>query len=189
MPANIAISKRSVTKTLRVYREPSETAPFADKTFQLLYAAAPDMGGDHTDDNELLIALRHPLRRQILRAMAATDPPDLILFTGDFVDAMVDPRGAMLNLERFARGLKAKFGVCAIPGNHDWFDGLDGFARLCQAPCNFEETTNDPLHPEAHNDNLTHVLAWAGAFVVTVFVLLLSVLSRAILLRNKVPND
>ena len=26
------------------------------------------------DDNELLIALRHPLRRQILRAMAAQDP-------------------------------------------------------------------------------------------------------------------
>ena len=34
-----------------------------------------------------------------------------------------------------------------------------------------------------------HALAWAGAFVVTVFVLLLSVVSRAILLRNKVPND
>ena len=34
-----------------------------------------------------------------------------------------------------------------------------------------------------------HALAWAGAFVVTVFVLLLSVLSRAILLRNKVSND
>jgi DNA-binding transcriptional ArsR family regulator len=48
--------------------------PFADKTFQLLYAAAPMAGGDQTDDNELLIALRHPLRRQILRAMAAQDP-------------------------------------------------------------------------------------------------------------------
>jgi DNA-binding transcriptional ArsR family regulator len=30
--------------------------------------------GDNTDDNELLIALRHPLRRQILRAMAEQDP-------------------------------------------------------------------------------------------------------------------
>jgi DNA-binding transcriptional ArsR family regulator len=49
-------------------------ATFADKTFQLLYAAAPMAGGDHTDDNELLIALRHPLRRQILRAMADQDP-------------------------------------------------------------------------------------------------------------------
>lgn len=31
-------------------------------------------GEDQTDDNELLIALRHPLRRQILRAMAGEDP-------------------------------------------------------------------------------------------------------------------
>jgi DNA-binding transcriptional ArsR family regulator len=31
------------------------------------------MGSEQTDDNELLIALRHPLRRQILRAMAAQD--------------------------------------------------------------------------------------------------------------------
>ena len=74
MPAKTPIPQQSVTKTLRVYGEASETATFADKTFQLLYAAAPEMGGDHTDDNELLIALRHPLRRQILRAMAATDP-------------------------------------------------------------------------------------------------------------------
>ena len=32
-------------------------------------------------------------------------------------------------------------------------------------------------------------LAWAGAFVVTLFVLLLSLVSRAVLLRNKVKND
>jgi DNA-binding transcriptional ArsR family regulator len=34
------------------------------------------MGDDdgNTDDNELLIALRHPLRRQILRAMVEQDP-------------------------------------------------------------------------------------------------------------------
>jgi DNA-binding transcriptional ArsR family regulator len=31
-------------------------------------------GEDHTEDNELLIALRHPLRRQILRAMVQNDP-------------------------------------------------------------------------------------------------------------------
>jgi phosphate transport system permease protein len=34
-----------------------------------------------------------------------------------------------------------------------------------------------------------HALAWAGAFVVTLFVLLLSLLSRAILLRNKASHD
>jgi len=34
-----------------------------------------------------------------------------------------------------------------------------------------------------------HSLAWAGAFVVTAFVLLLSLVSRAIILRKKVHND
>jgi len=34
-----------------------------------------------------------------------------------------------------------------------------------------------------------HSLAWAGAFVVTVFVLLLSLVSRALILRKKVAND
>jgi DNA-binding transcriptional ArsR family regulator len=74
MPANSDIPQGSVTKTLSLHRDPAETLPVADKTFQLLYAAAPTMGGDHTDDTELLIALRHPLRRQILRTMAVQDP-------------------------------------------------------------------------------------------------------------------
>jgi phosphate transport system permease protein len=34
-----------------------------------------------------------------------------------------------------------------------------------------------------------HSLAWAGAFMVTLFVLVLSLVSRAVILRNKVPND
>jgi phosphate transport system permease protein len=34
-----------------------------------------------------------------------------------------------------------------------------------------------------------NAMAWAGAFVVTVFVLLLSLIARTILLRNKVSHD
>jgi phosphate transport system permease protein len=34
-----------------------------------------------------------------------------------------------------------------------------------------------------------HSLAWAGAFMVTLFVLVLSLVSRAVLLRNKISND
>ena len=75
MPANLAIPHESVPETLSLDGDQSDTRLFADKTFQLLYAAALPMGGEaNTGDNELLIALRHPLRRQILRAMAATDP-------------------------------------------------------------------------------------------------------------------
>ncbi len=53
--------------------------------------------------------------------------------------------------------------LLSIPGNHDWYDGLDGFARLCQAPCTFEEPLeiDDALHPRT---NESPVLAWARAF-------------------------
>lgn len=75
MPANLIIPHGTVTKTLSLDRDPADTPLFADKTFQLLYAAAPMTGGEsNTDDNELLIALRHPLRRNILRTMIEKDP-------------------------------------------------------------------------------------------------------------------
>ncbi len=53
--------------------------------------------------------------------------------------------------------------LLSIPGNHDWYDGLDGFARLCQAPCTFEDPLeiDDLLHPRP---NESPVLAWAQAF-------------------------
>jgi hypothetical protein len=53
--------------------------------------------------------------------------------------------------------------LLAVPGNHDWYDGLDGFARLCQAPCEFETpiTRSETLHPEPSE---FPVLAWAEAF-------------------------
>ena len=53
--------------------------------------------------------------------------------------------------------------LLGVPGNHDWYDGLDGFSRLCQAPCAFEEPAalGDALHP--HPDE-NPVLAWATAF-------------------------
>jgi hypothetical protein len=53
--------------------------------------------------------------------------------------------------------------LLAIPGNHDWYDGLDGFARLCKAPCAFEDPPelDAAMHPQP---NQNPVLAWARAF-------------------------
>ena len=34
-----------------------------------------------------------------------------------------------------------------------------------------------------------HALAWAGAFMLTVFVLCISLLARAIVLRNRISHD
>ena len=64
-------------------------------------------------------------------------------------------------LEKHTAG--APRALLAVPGNHDWYDGLDGFSRLCQAPCAFEDAApqSDPLHPETEEHP---VLAWAEAF-------------------------
>jgi len=52
--------------------------------------------------------------------------------------------------------------LLAVPGNHDWYDGLDGFARLCQAPLPFEENLGaEALAPKP---SAFPVLAWAEAF-------------------------
>jgi uncharacterized protein len=47
------------------------------------------------------------------------DPPDLILFTGDFVDHVFDHRPALPIVERLLTQLKARLGVYAVTGNHD----------------------------------------------------------------------
>lgn len=46
-------------------------------------------------------------------------PPDLILFTGDFVDSKVDHRPALPHVRRLVTGLKSRLGCFAILGNHD----------------------------------------------------------------------
>ncbi len=54
--------------------------------------------------------------------------------------------------------------LLGVPGNHDWYDGLDGFARLFQIASDFEapiKNTRETLFPET---NEHPVLAWAEAF-------------------------
>jgi predicted MPP superfamily phosphohydrolase len=46
-------------------------------------------------------------------------PPDLILFTGDFVEDRYDPGAAIPRVMEFFGALKSKHGVYAIAGNHD----------------------------------------------------------------------
>lgn len=47
------------------------------------------------------------------------DPPDLLLITGDFVEDKFDARAALPMVERLVRGLRSRFGIYAITGNHD----------------------------------------------------------------------
>ena len=54
-----------------------------------------------------------------LIARVAQDPPDLILFTGDFVENRFDHRVGLPNALRLFGALKARGGTYAIMGNHD----------------------------------------------------------------------
>jgi hypothetical protein len=75
---------------------------------------------------------------------------------------VIDPWNAVL-----AKGDKKLRPLLGIPGNHDWYDGLDGFARLCQAACDFEAPRDAPKE-EFGDDRISviehPVLAWAEAF-------------------------
>jgi hypothetical protein len=53
--------------------------------------------------------------------------------------------------------------LLGVPGNHDWYDGLDGFARVCQAACDFE-TPAPRSETENPQPSEFPVLAWAEAF-------------------------
>ena len=55
----------------------------------------------------------------LLMGKVRDDPPDLILFTGDFVEDRFDHRVGLPNVLRLFAGLRAKWGTYAILGNHD----------------------------------------------------------------------
>jgi predicted MPP superfamily phosphohydrolase len=51
----------------------------------------------------------------------AADPPDLILFTGDFVESRHNQLPAVPHVRRLVEGFHARLGVFGILGNHDLY--------------------------------------------------------------------
>jgi phosphate transport system permease protein len=65
-------------------------------------------------------------------------------------------------------------------GNQYW--SSDVFAPMASVPVVMNQFAGSPYES-------WQVLAWAGALVLTVFVLLVSLTARGLLLRNRLPND
>jgi phosphate transport system permease protein len=86
--------------------------------------------------------------------------------------------GVLLALARIS-GETAPLLFTAFGNNFLTFNPMDKMPSLPQA---IYEYTKDP-------DPAINAIAWAGAFVITMFVLALSLLSRLILSRNKVSHD
>ncbi|WP_430390593.1 phosphate ABC transporter permease PstA [Dyella sp. 20L07] len=86
--------------------------------------------------------------------------------------------GVLLALARIS-GETAPLLFTAFGNNYLTFNPMDKMSSLPQV---IYQYANDP------GDSM-HAIAWAGAFVVTMFVLLLSLASRLVLSRNKVSHD
>ncbi len=59
-----------------------------------------------------------PAYDELIRRLESA-PPDLILFTGDFIDDKLDHRPALPHLRRLFPRLQSRLGTWAILGNHD----------------------------------------------------------------------
>lgn len=68
---------------------------------------------------DLHLRMRWPRQLDDVIAQVQADPPDLILFTGDFVDDKRDHRPALPLVKRLIGGLRATCGMFAVLGNHD----------------------------------------------------------------------
>jgi phosphate transport system permease protein len=86
--------------------------------------------------------------------------------------------GVLLALARIS-GETAPLLFTAFGNNYMTFNPSDKMSSLPQV---IYQYANDP-------GDAMHAIAWAGAFVLTMFVLLLSLASRLVLSRNKVSHD
>src|SRR3954454_7688963 len=131
MSANLAASEQSPTPSRARFRyiRPRRgpwlqvvwLAGFEWNCVELEIAGLPDalvgLRIWHLTDTHLRRRWREALDEVIGRAKV--HPPDLMLFTGDFVDDKRDHRPALPLVERMVRGLRGKFGTFAVIGNHD----------------------------------------------------------------------
>lgn len=69
------------------------------------------------------------LLAQILRRVREADP-DLVVITGDLADGVLVGRKREIAM---LRRIKPKYGIYAVPGNHDYYDNIDGTVAFMKA--------------------------------------------------------
>jgi hypothetical protein len=97
---------------------------------------------------------------------------DILLFGGDTAypvatveeinNRVLVPFNRVLN----AHGDSTPRVLLGIPGNHDWYDGLDGFARMFRR--RFDTDSNQPLRPSllpVVRNPLEHAADWTKQFI------------------------
>ena len=97
---------------------------FAGYEWNRVELALPDLppalqGARILHVTDLHLRTRWPKQLDDVIGRVQQDPPDLILFTGDFVDDKRDHGPALPLLRKLIGGLRAKSGMFGILGNHD----------------------------------------------------------------------
>lgn len=79
----------------------------------------------HVSDSHVGQLTHGPLLRRIVQAVNAMDA-DLVLFTGDLINDSLSYLPAGVEM---LQQMQSRFGMLAIEGNHDLFEGRDAFER------------------------------------------------------------
>lgn len=84
------------------------------------------------------------LDRTVERALALK--PDLLVITGDLIDRSFE---AMAPYLPGLKKLHARDGVLTVPGNHEYYSGIDNYLRLVST-CGFREMSNQVTQVSDH---------------------------------------
>jgi hypothetical protein len=137
-----------------------------------------DFIADTGDDRDVSAAMAEMLFRQYRIAEDGLLPRgDILLFGGDTAypvatDVEIHNRVCVPFNRVLRKRQDGKMRILlGIPGNHDWYDGLDGFARMFRARRgSVARTSVSPDDSVEHRGQLDHLVEWVEAFRVGKYV-------------------
>ena len=86
--------------------------------------------------------MSHPQRLPEIVAQVNRCEPDIILLGGDLMDGRVD---RMEKLLLPLKDLRAKYGVFGVPGNHEYYSGLDAWMNFFTEKCHIRMLINSSV--------------------------------------------
>ena len=86
--------------------------------------------------------MSHPQRLPEIVARVNRCEPDIVLLGGDLMDGRVD---RMEKLLLPLRDLRAKYGVFGVPGNHEYYSGLDAWMNFFTEKCHIRMLINSSV--------------------------------------------
>jgi len=173
---------------------PDDPATLAERVARLLGGNAPgstvterlrkDLWIDYVADTGDDVSVSSAVARLVFAPYELPDPVhagallqaprgDLLLFGGDTAypvataDEIRDRVVVPWNRVLVERDDKRRRVLLGIPGNHDWYDGLDGFGRLFRRHVDFgpDGAAIPTLHGSPRRTMLGHYAEWAREFV------------------------